>query len=127
MFLESVHSRILIKLNGCRSWQKDRRISETIQQNLERIFQIIADKIVRKVGFESNSLSKLGVKDSRILIMFLIICYIPYFATKRSSHHQNPTARSKSYWALGAQVPTQFPRLGDGIISLFMNAISSLW
>ena len=37
--------------------------------------------------------------------------YILNFPTKRGNHHQNPTARSKSYWALGAQVPTQFPRL----------------
>ena len=36
--------------------------------------------------------------------------------TKRGSHHQNPTARSKSYWALGAQVPTQFPRLVTNLI-----------
>ena len=43
--------------------------------------------------------------------LFLNICYILNFATKCGSHHQNPTARSKSYWVLGAQVPTQFPRL----------------
>ena len=39
------------------------------------------------------------------------MCCILNFATKTGSHHQNPTARSKSYWALGAQVPPQFPRL----------------
>jgi hypothetical protein len=35
------------------------------------------------------------------------------FHDKFRSYPQNPTARSKSYRALGAQVPTQFPRPED--------------
>ena len=31
--------------------------------------------------------------------------------TKSGIYNQNPIARSKSYWELGAHVPTQFPRL----------------
>ena len=34
--------------------------------------------------------------------MFLVISYILDSATKSGFHHQNPTANSKSYWALGA-------------------------
>ena len=55
---------------------------------------IIADKTDRKVCFGAYILS-----------------YIGTFATKCGNQHQNPTARSNSYWALGAQVPTQSPRL----------------
>ena len=39
------------------------------------------------------------------------IISIPYhICDKRGNHHQFPTANPKSYWAPGAQVPTQFPR-----------------
>ena len=56
------YSRTFITLYGSRSWQKDRRIYKTRHWDLEGTFYIIADKMVRKVVFETYSLRILKVK-----------------------------------------------------------------
>ena len=62
------------------------------------LYDILDIKTIRKVGF-GWYIIYYGIQD----------CFQVH--DKFRSYPQNPTARSKSYWALGAQVPTQFPCL----------------
>ena len=96
----------------------------TAKNDCDGILHFLTDKTV---GFWWYS-SYVGRYDRRM--EFYILCHTTQkdldlnsnikavktvgFHDKNWSYYLNPTARSESYWALGAQVPTQLPCLVSG-------------